>query len=75
MLLKDTFTEIMKISSEIQDERKELCEAQVQLSCALNLISNLLRLMDFKKELSTFESVFSPYIYDLDNQVSFVLFL
>lgn len=75
MLLKDTFGEIMKVSSEIQDEREKLCKAQIELACCLNLILNLLRLMDIKNELSTFESIFSPHVYDLETQVRFYFIL
>lgn len=70
-LLKDTFAEIMKISSAIEGEREKLSKAQTELSSGLNLISNLLRLMDIKKELSTFESIFSPHVHDLETQVMF----
>lgn len=69
MLLKDTYEEIMRICDKICDEYKNLKKIQIELSCGLNLISCLLRLMDIKMDLAAFESIFLPYVYDLETQV------
>lgn len=69
MLLNDTNEDIMRICDKICDERKNLNKIQIELCCCLNLISITLRLMDVNVNLDAFESIFLPYVYDLETQV------
>lgn len=70
ILLDDTFSEITTTIEKLMVANTELKKSQIELECCLNAILCLLRLMDMdKKLLSLVESVFQPFVYDVENQV------
>lgn len=70
-LLRDTYTEIINAATELELQLNNLLKAQNELSCALQLLLSLIKVMDINKDvLPTLETAFSPAVYDLDGQVS-----
>lgn len=70
ILIKDTYTEILKTVLKLQEANGELFKAQTELTCALNLIGNLIKIMNIDDKLKEILlSVFCPSVEDLDSQV------
>lgn len=69
LLLTDTYAQINDVTQKLLDAKEILKSSRVELSCALNFVVTLLELMDLK-EFITFESIFSPHVFDLEKQVS-----
>lgn len=70
-LLEDTYSDIIKITDELVEETRNLVRSQVELSCALKVIKNLVEIMDIKKELKEqITSLFCENVMDIDSQVS-----
>lgn len=70
LLLNDTFDEIINKTSNLQICIEELKKTQIDLSCVLNLVLNLIRIMGIPGEiLPQLESAFFPMIEDIDGQV------
>lgn len=70
-LVQDTFNEIMSAAEELDYANGELTKAQIELSCALSIIQNLLKIMDIDKELKKIlVSTFCSDVQDMDFQVS-----
>lgn len=71
ILLDDTYGDIMNISDHLVDEMAKLEEIQVELTCALKVVSNLIKLMATNKDLlDMLEAIFSQVVCDLETQVS-----
>ncbi|CAH1104899.1 unnamed protein product [Psylliodes chrysocephalus] len=69
ILIKDTYTEILKTVLKLQEANGELFKAQTELTCALNLIGNLIKIMNIDDKLKEILlSVFCPSVEDLDSQ-------
>ncbi|XP_044755143.1 protein PTHB1 [Coccinella septempunctata] len=69
ILLDDTFTEISTTTEKFLKENSELRRVQVELECCLNAVLCLMRLMNVdKKSLSVIESIFQPFVHDIENQ-------
>lgn len=70
ILLQDTFTEIMNATERLEYANDELTKAQIELSCALNIVQNLLKIMDIDQELKELlVSTFCSSVHDMDSQV------
>lgn len=70
LLLEDTYNEILFITKRFEEERNELVKCQNDLSCALNVLVNVIKLMDGNNNVASLvEATLSPIVYDLDNQV------
>ncbi|XP_019878207.2 protein PTHB1 [Aethina tumida] len=68
-LLEDTYSDIIKITDELVEETRNLVRSQVELSCALKVIKNLVEIMDIKKELKEqITSLFCENVMDIDSQ-------
>ncbi|XP_018575245.1 protein PTHB1 [Anoplophora glabripennis] len=69
ILLQDTYTEIMNATEQLEYACNELTKAQVELSCALNIVQNLLTIMDIDQELrELLVSTFCSSVHDMDSQ-------
>ncbi|CAH1154117.1 unnamed protein product [Phaedon cochleariae] len=69
ILLKDTHSEIVDVTEKLEVANSELSRAQSSLSCALNLVVNLVKVMDMdENSKGVLESVFSPNVQDLESQ-------
>lgn len=76
MLLQDTFEEIMSTTEELDFANDELARAQMELSCALSAIQNLLKIMDIDKELKEMlVSTFCSTVRDMDYQVNQICYM
>lgn len=70
-LLQDTHSEVIKVTTNLEAEVTNLEVAQNELSCGLQLLANLIKLMDVSADLlPTIETTFSPMVYDVEGQVS-----
>lgn len=73
LLLEDTYNEILFVTEQFEEERMELVKCQNDLSCALHVLVNVIKLMDGNNNVaSLIEATFSPIVYDLDNQVLYM---
>ncbi|KAJ3626277.1 hypothetical protein MTP99_016789 [Tenebrio molitor] len=69
LLLDDTFAEISNLTKQIAEEKDNLVRSQTELSCALHVLVNLIKLTDGNNNVAgLIESTFSPLVYDLDGQ-------
>ncbi|XP_045474293.1 protein PTHB1 [Harmonia axyridis] len=69
ILLNDTSMDISNTIEEFMEKNAELSKVQVELECCLNALMNLIRVMDVdKKLLILIESVFQPFVCDIENQ-------
>ncbi|EFA12827.1 Protein PTHB1-like Protein [Tribolium castaneum] len=69
LLLGDTYSEIMKLTEEFDEEKNNLVKSRNKLSSVLQLLINITKLMDVNnKARQLIESAFNPVIYDLDGQ-------
>lgn len=76
ILLDDTYGDIMNISDHLVEEMSKLEQSQVELTCGLKVVGNLIKLMDINKDLAEMlEAIFSQVVCDLEAQVSKTVFL
>ncbi|XP_063927791.1 protein PTHB1 [Zophobas morio] len=69
LLLEDTFNEIIKLTTTLEDEKQQLLKTQTELSCALHVLANLIKLMDCNNNVAgLIQSAFNPCVYDMDGQ-------
>ncbi|XP_044271066.1 protein PTHB1 [Tribolium madens] len=69
LLLGDTYSEIMKLTEEFEEEKNNLVKRRNELSSILHLVINIIKLMDVNMKVrQLIESAFSPVIYDIDGQ-------
>ncbi|RZC35649.1 PTHB1 [Asbolus verrucosus] len=69
LLLEDTYNEMMKITENLEKEMINLFKSQNELSCALHVLVNLIKLMDCNSNVAELiESTFNSFVYDLDGQ-------
>lgn len=75
LLLNDTFDEIMNTTNTLQISIEELKKSQIDLSCVLNLVLNLIRIKGIPSDaLQQIEAAFDPVIEDIDGQVRIILY-
>ncbi|XP_057670640.1 protein PTHB1 isoform X1 [Diorhabda carinulata] len=69
ILMDDTYLEIISTIEKLTEANKELVKSQIKLSCALNLIGNLIKIMNIEENLKeNLVSVFCPTVDDLESQ-------
>ncbi|XP_028132016.1 protein PTHB1 isoform X1 [Diabrotica virgifera virgifera] len=69
VLMKDTYNEIDNTIQMLNKANKKLTKAQVELSCVLNLIENLIKIMDIDNKMKEeIVSIFCPSVDDIESQ-------
>ncbi|CAG9760691.1 unnamed protein product [Ceutorhynchus assimilis] len=69
LLLNDTYLEIMETTEKLDNELEVLSKSQTNLSCALNLLKQLVELFAMDSDLlKMVHSAFCINVYDLDGQ-------
>nr|XP_023015826.1 protein PTHB1 [Leptinotarsa decemlineata] len=69
ILLEDTHSDIIEVTEKLKSANFELCRARTNLSCGLNLLFNMMKVMDVDRKLKeSLESVFCPSVQDLESQ-------
>ncbi|XP_050305272.1 protein PTHB1 [Anthonomus grandis grandis] len=68
-LLDDTHADILEAAGNLESENEKLFKCQINLSCALHLIKQLIGLLNIDDELVTYlNSIFCPLVNDIEGQ-------
>lgn len=74
ILLEKTYDDITNVLNKVQDKRNSLRNAQIQLSCILNLLKMLINLIDENgKNMEMIDATFLSHVYDYEDQVWFIV--
>ena len=70
--MEETYLEILDVAFKLEEERKNLLVSQNDLHCVLRLVLELIKLMETSRDILLIESVLSPGVFDMENQVRHV---
>ncbi|KAK9738823.1 PTHB1 N-terminus [Popillia japonica] len=69
ILLEKTYDDITNVLNKVQDKRNSLRNAQIKLSCILNLLKMLINLIDENgKNMEMIDATFLSHVYDYEDQ-------
>ncbi|XP_030761020.1 protein PTHB1 isoform X2 [Sitophilus oryzae] len=69
LLLDDTYTDILEATEQLENEMDNLSKAQIDLSCVVHLVKQLIGMMEIGSGLmEMINSTFCTRVYDLETQ-------
>lgn len=70
ILLRNTYENIILMTEKLEEGKDDLLKSQIETSCALNLLGNLLNLLDDNgRNMLPVKATFSSNVYDYESQV------